>query len=262
MSSLSRMLAVLDLFDNEHPTWAADEICEALNYSRPTGYRYVKELVAAGLLMRLAGSVYSLGPRIIVLDYNIRQNDPVLHVAMPIMREVVETTGCDCVLSGLFGTQILDTHRETGIEGLRLSYGRGRPRPLFKGAAPKVMIASLPKPRLKKLYTRFAAEIRDVGLGATWAEFHRYMSDVRKRGYYVSRGELESALCSVAAPVFGPDHDVIAGLAIVTSVKRFETLDKNVLITLVRQAAERLSLLVSKLPTAKGLPKADQLLTA
>lgn len=248
MSSLGRMLAILDLFDGAHPMRSADEICEALHYSRPTGYRYVKELVAAGLLMRLGGSFYALGPRIILLDYHIRQTDPVLRAGVPIMRQLAEATGCDCVLSGLFGTQILDTHRETGIENLTLTYGRGRPRPLFQGAAPKVILASFPKPRLKKLYDGAPEAIRLAGLGDSWEAFRAYLAAVRKRGYYVSRGELEPQLSSVAAPIFGPEDDVVGSLALVVSTKRFAVLDEDIIVKLVCQAAERLTLMLSKLP--------------
>ena len=52
MSSLSRALAILDLFDVETPVRSLDEINAALAYSRATGYRYVKDLVASGLLQR------------------------------------------------------------------------------------------------------------------------------------------------------------------------------------------------------------------
>ena len=68
MSSLARMLSILDLFGARAPVLSAEEIIARRNYSRPTGYRYVRELVAAGLLVRAPGG-YSLGPRIIELDW-------------------------------------------------------------------------------------------------------------------------------------------------------------------------------------------------
>ena len=71
------MLKVLDLFTEEAPALTADEIIARLKYSRPTGYRYVRELVAAGLLVR-APHGYALGPRIIEFDRLIRRHDPLL----------------------------------------------------------------------------------------------------------------------------------------------------------------------------------------
>ena len=146
-SSLSRMLSVLDLFSDQRLQWSAEDISEALQVSLPTGYRYVRMLTESGLLQHSADSQYTLGPRIIVLDHYIRQADPVLQHGIPFMKELVAQTGLDCVVSALLGQQLLDTHRELGQAPANLSYGRGRPRPLFKGGAPKVILAALAKGR-------------------------------------------------------------------------------------------------------------------
>jgi DNA-binding IclR family transcriptional regulator len=44
MTSLTRMLAILDLFDEGTSMWTAEAIAARLGYSLPTGYRYVREL--------------------------------------------------------------------------------------------------------------------------------------------------------------------------------------------------------------------------
>ena len=137
-SSLARMLSVLDLFSDQRLHWNAEDISEALGVSLPTSYRYVKTLSDAGLLRRGPDAQFTLGPRIVVLDHYIRQADPVLQRGIPFMRELVKQTGFDCVVSSLYGDQLLDTHREHGSMPADLSYGRGRPRPLFLGGAAKL----------------------------------------------------------------------------------------------------------------------------
>lgn len=251
-SSLSRMLAVLDVFSRERPVWTAEAIAGALGYSRPTGYRYVKELVEAGLLRRLGPGLYSLGARIIHLDYLLRGSDPVLQLAVPEMRELARRTGCDCVLSGLYGDQLLDTHRESASEGaLQLAYGRGRLRPLFQGAAPKVILAALPTARLKALWEANAATIAGLGLGADWPSFRAAMREIRKRGYAVSIGELEPQLAAIAAPI-GSDDAVVAAVALVAQRERFALLDQALLAKLVAQCAERVTYALGRLPAAAG----------
>ena len=152
VSSLSRMLSVLDLFTETHSVWSAEAMAQALDVSVPTTYRYVKLLVDAGLLQRLAESQFSLGPRIITLDHFMRVSDPVLQHAMAFMQELVDKTGFDCVLTGLYGNQVIDTHRVYSSNPAELHYGRGRPRPLFLGGAPKVMLANLGPHALHKLF--------------------------------------------------------------------------------------------------------------
>ena len=255
MTSLAKMLSVLELFSAEHPQWSAEDICESLDFSRPTGYRYVKELVEVGLLQRVANG-YVLGPRIILLDYHIRMADPILRASIPMMRELVEKTGCDCVLSALYGTQLLDIHREAGSEHLDLTYGRGRPRPLFQGAAPKVILAFLPRARLKKIYDTFSTEIGERGLGKDWNEFRANMAKVRKTGHYLSLGELEAKLSGVAAPLLASDGSVMGAISLVTSTERMQLLDRTLLTDLIQNAASFVSLQISALPVAPPAPDA------
>lgn len=235
--SVGRALAILDLFTVEAPSWTAEQICEQRRLSVPTGYRYIRELVSAGLLVRLSGGHYSLGPKIIALDHIIRQSDPLLRVAVPVMTDLVRRTGCACVLSSLLGDQILDTHRESGAEPLVLAYGRGRPRPMFYGAAPKVILADQSPAWLRKLHDSRATEIESAGLGHDWSSFRRKLSEIRRNGFYVSRGELEADISAVAAPIRAGSADAHSALALVTMSERFELLNVDRLARLVIQGA-------------------------
>lgn len=239
--STGRALAILDLFTVDAPSWTAEQICEERRLSLPTGYRYIRELVAAGLLARGSAGRYSLGPRIIALDYTIRQSDPLLRLAVPIMKDLVRRTGCACVISTLLGDQILDTHRESGAEPLELAYGRGRSRPMFQGAAPKVILADQPNAWLRRLYDARSAEIAAAGMGDDWAAFRRGLAEIRRRGFYVSRGELESNLSAVAAPIRIAADEMQSAVALVTSSERFALLDANQLALLVKQGGEAIA---------------------
>jgi len=236
--SVTRALAVLHLFCAETPALDAAAICTALGCSVPTGYRYIRELTGAGLLRRLPGALYGLGPRIVLLDYIMRQTDPLLAVAQPIMRALADRSGCDCVLSALYDMQIIDTHREASALPLTLAYGRGRPRPLFLGAAPKVILANQPVAFLRRVYDRQAAEIAAAGLGADFASFRATMAAIRKRGVYVSIGELEAQLSAIAAPVAA---ETPAAVALVTTSDRFAVLNHEALAAMVRDAAAAIS---------------------
>ena len=71
ISSFGKILTVLDLFSVSRPVINVDIICEELGLSKPTSYRYLKELVSADLLKRINGTSgdYTLGSKIAVLDY-------------------------------------------------------------------------------------------------------------------------------------------------------------------------------------------------
>lgn len=240
MSSLGRMLGVLDLFDDTRLTRTAEDIAAAMEVSLPTGYRYVRTLLEAGLLQRVENSHYTLGPRIILLDHYIRKADPVLREGIPVMRELVEKTGFDCVTSGLFGTQVLDTHREMGGAPATLAYGRGRPRPLFQGGAPKVLLATFTPAQLRKVFDARHEEIVRCGLPAEWSEFRKYFAAIRKAGHYVSVGELEPQLAAVAAPILKVDGSAWGALSIVLDTSRLAIVDTRKLVQLVTEGAARI----------------------
>ena len=240
-SSLARMLGVLDLFTEQHLHWTPEAVAEAMQVSLPTAYRYVRLLTDAGLLQRTGDAQLTLGPRIIVLDHFIRQADPVLQHGVPFMKELVAQTGLDCVVTALYGGQLLDTHREFGAAPASLSYGRGRPRPLFRGGAPKVVLANYPPAALHKLFDARLADVQAAGLPTEWGTFRRYYARIRKAGFYLSSGELEAHLSALAAPLFRADGTVFGAVSLVGTVQHMGVIDTTKLAPLVMRAAQDIS---------------------
>jgi DNA-binding IclR family transcriptional regulator len=241
LSSLSSTLAVLSLFSAGDPVWTAERIIERLGYTRPTGYRYVRELVSTGFLVRVASAAYSLGPRIIELDYQIRQSDPLLNAGLPVIHDLVQVSGCEVSLIGLYGEQIVTTHQEHGVERLPLSFGRGRPMPLFRGAGSKIIVANFPRSKLKRLYAGHGAEAGAAGYGADWDSFKTAMAALRRAGYAMSQGELDKDFAGVAAPVFTEDGEVLGSVIVALSRQRLGLTDLERLIGLVKSAGKRIS---------------------
>jgi len=239
-SSLSRMLTILDLFTEDKRVVSAEVVSEQLQVSLPTSYRYLKTLCDHGLLLGGSDTTFKLGPRIIVLDHLMRQGDPILQHGVPIMRDLVEQTGFDCVVSSMHGEQLLDTYREYGNRPAALSYGRGRPRPLFQGAAPKVLLASLSPLELKKIFDKNSLEIQKSGLPIEWSLFRKYYKKIQKNGYYFSYGELEDNLSALAVPMTNKHGQTTAALSLVTTVQRMSVIDPEKLIPLLLRASSEI----------------------
>lgn len=80
MNSLRRMLDILELFTPEQPVIDVDVVCAKLNYAPASAYRYIRELTQVGLLVRIPRG-YALGPRIIELDRQMTEYDPLITAA-------------------------------------------------------------------------------------------------------------------------------------------------------------------------------------
>ncbi|OWT80710.1 MULTISPECIES: IclR family transcriptional regulator [unclassified Achromobacter] len=243
MSGPSRVLAILDLFTQQRPVWSIDDIIVTLGYARPTAYRYIKQLIVAGMLQKTGAGKFALGPRFIQLDYQIRQSDPVLSASIPIMAELSKEMGISVLLSEMFGHQLINVHHAGGPEdSLPFPHARGRPRPLFRGAAPKVMLAFAPRPNLVRLYEDRAAEIARNGLGNTWVEFRKYLSRIRRDKFYYSVDEVESGVAAAAAPVFDGENDVVAALSLAGPTRDLERFGIDMVRSSLLAAAERIQI--------------------
>jgi len=241
VSTLSSTLAVLSLFSADEPVWTAERMIDRLGYTRPTVYRYVRELVNEGFLVRVAAGCYALGPRIIALDYQIRQSDPLLKAGLPVIHGLVASSGCEINLIGLYGDEIVTTHQQHGVEHLPLSFGRGRPLPLFRGAGSKIIVANFTNAKLRRLYATHAEQVRANGLGDDWDSFKRTMAAIRRAGYARSDGELDAAFAGFAAPVFNADGEILGCVIAALSRMRLGITDLQRLIDLMTAAGRRIS---------------------
>lgn len=233
------MLAILDLFDPDRPVWKPDDVAAVSGCSVATAYRYLAELCRAGLLDRVNGD-YTLGARIIELDYTIRACDPLRRAALPIMRELRDRTGCDVLLAGMIGDRVLASHHERGNDPTTVSFGRGRPMPLFRGAGSKAIVAALPPARLRRLFAARQEEIAAAGLGSDWRSFRTAVAGIRRAGHAVSLGELEPQNVAVGAPVLHGDRALPGSLVLVLSRARWGIADKQLVAALVQTAAARI----------------------
>ncbi|MDB5966009.1 MAG: IclR family transcriptional regulator [Polaromonas sp.] len=228
MSQLLKILEVLNLFTRERITVSAEEVEALLGLSRPTAFRYLRQLCDAGFVARLSGR-YALGPRIIELDYRSRELDPMLLAGAASLKALAATTGCSVMLSSIYGEQVINIYQEDGPDPTTVSFGRGRVMPLFAGAASKVILAHLDAARLKGIYRRHHAAEAALAIGGDWHTFSRYYRVIRAQGYYASRGEVDAGVTGVGAPVFNGDQTVVGALTIVFDSGRGHLLDVNLL---------------------------------
>jgi DNA-binding IclR family transcriptional regulator len=213
MSSLVRLLSILDLYSEDEPIWTLEEITLETGYARSTAYRYVKELGDAGLLISIGKGAHVLGPRIIEFDRLIRNTDPLLIAAQKIMPALHQEFGEGLLLlSSLYGNKVLCIHQEPLNTDLSVSYTRGRPMPLFYGATAKIILANLPERKLVKLFLNHRAEIRKAGIGDEWDDFKGHLASMRRQRFCISTGEVDPGITGIGVAIFAHDTSVIGSL--------------------------------------------------
>ncbi len=239
LSSFGKILTVLDLFSVSRPVINVDLICAELGLSKPTSYRYLKELVSADILQRLSGTSgdYTLGPKIAVLDYISRTTDPLVQISTPFMQEIAERTELCCLLTYLNRDYCIDVHHEVYKDVRLLSYGRGCPRPVYMGSSPKVIMAHLSKQKIHDYYQRYAAQLSQLDFAHDEDAFITKMRKIKKQNHYLSHGELDPNVSGLSVPVKFSNKEAPLALTVVASKNRFEFINIERLIEILQENA-------------------------
>ncbi|HWW65841.1 MAG TPA: helix-turn-helix domain-containing protein [Sphingomonadaceae bacterium] len=229
MSTANRLLNVLDLFTMDRPEWSVEEAASELGMTRSTTYRYFKSLVDAGLIAAHTTSRYTLGPAIIRYDRQMRLHDPLIVSATPVMRQLTRELGPHIwvPLCRLYRHQVLCVHLETldppdparDFDRQPVSYGRGQPMPLHRGAPSKVILANMNFRLVRPIYYQDPGAMASVGLGNDWTEVKRSLRALRNAGAVETKGDLQGGMQGIALPIF--DQQVVIGsLSIVMEQSR------------------------------------------
>jgi DNA-binding IclR family transcriptional regulator len=238
MSGLQRFMDVLYLFSVENDAWTIQTMANALSVPQSTVYRTVRDLVKAGLLEPTLESHYRLGAAFVEFDRKIRLTDPLIRVGQPILRDIIEQAHIPCVglLSRLYDKTVMCVADETyGAGNFQSSYERGRPMPLTRGATSKAILAQLPARRLTKILETHADN--DIST----EDFRAMLLEIRKRGYCITRGEIDHGLIGIAAPVIGHSLGLVASLSLVVQTKEAGPTVERRLVMLLMSAGKLLT---------------------
>jgi len=213
-NSLERVVALLNVFSEDHLEWTPEEMMAELGYSRPTLYRYLKTLKEAGILTSMPSGGFTLGPRVVEMDFLMRKSDPLVRYAQPHLDSFAADLPCTALVVRWYGNKLLCVASECSTAEVETSYPRGRPMPLARGAISRAIIASLPRRKLVPIIEANLADLREAGLGADRDAVLETMRQVRRAGYAIAHGEVTPGVFGIAAPIFHGGSEPVAAFCV------------------------------------------------
>jgi IclR family pca regulon transcriptional regulator len=215
-SSLRAGLAILNCFSAEHPVLGIANLADELSMSRSTTHRYASTLVALGYLEQDQARRYRLAPRVVDVGMSVLDSMVLRGKAREHLRELREQTGRTVSLGILDGADVRYVDRlrgwRRGQHAVDLNLGVGARVPAHCSAMGKVLLANLPDKRrdqvLAQLQLTRCGPNSITSKRALRAELER----VRSEGIAVGDEELAPGVCTLAAPVLGPDDEVVAAI--------------------------------------------------
>lgn len=240
MNSLRRMLNVLNLFGADQPVIDVETICQTLGYTAPSAYRYLRELSEFGLLVRLPRG-YALGPKVIALERQMTDYDPLINLSRDLVDQLVADTGLDALISEWYGDSVVNVLIKRGLDEGPASGGRGRSMDLFQSATARVVLANLLPRQIRKVFDSHSKQIEHTHPGLDWKAFNKNLSTIRKQGFCISESELHAGRAGVAAPIFDEKKRILGSMTLVGRRERFHAFQQSFLCRQVTEAAAELT---------------------
>lgn len=220
LNSLERVLALLDVFTEERLEWTPDELMAELGYSRPTLYRYLKTLKEAGFLTSMPTGGFTLGPRVVEMDFLMRKSDMLVQYSQPWLEAFAAEFPCAALLVRWYGIKQLVVASECETPGHENEYPRGRPLPLARGATSRAIMAHMTRRKLQAHIEANLSEMAGIGLGSTVEEVMDELRKVRRRGYAFSHGDVMRDMTGIASPIFDGGSSPVATFCVTLYTER------------------------------------------
>lgn len=243
LKSLETALNVLKIFIGTDSDLSVNEVVELTDLKKSHVSKILSTLRHAGMLEQdpatrrysVGVEAFELGTRYIVRSQQARD-------ALPVMRQLVNACGHSATLSILRGTHVLHI---MAVEGPHYIDGRwrvGNRLPVHGTSAGQVLLAWQPEARGKELLN--ALDLRPLTEKTITCRdrLEAVLTDIRKSGCSITRGESAPGLAALAVPVFDAKNEVPLALGVVLPDPLFESLELEQLREQLFDASRTLSL--------------------
>lgn len=193
----SRLLVVMDLFTQAQGRWTAEEISEALGEPISSVYRSLRQLKATGFLAATAG-IYTLGPKIIELDYVSREQDPVINaLEQTDVASFIKVPATITVVRN-YGEKLICVYSRRLGRPPQSAYVRGKPMPLVPGAIGRSLLCHYPHKQLVAICEKNNDILKGLGWGEVAEDQARAIAALRKDPVQIAFGEVNPGVAGIA----------------------------------------------------------------
>lgn len=197
VQSVQRAFAILETFDEEHPTRTAAEIAQIAGLARPTTYRMLQTLQQLGYVRNVRGH-FEVTPRVLRLGAGYLGRTSMGARAQPVLDQLSEEVGEHVAMGTLDGDDVITLAASTSPQSrfLSIAVQVGQRLPAEATSLGRILLAHRP-----------GADDPDS-------------EAIRAAGYVITDGLLESGLRSLGVPVRDRNGDVVASIAIAMNASR------------------------------------------
>lgn len=208
-----RVLYVLaTLARHERPLTIA-ALASQTGLAQSTLYRQIALLKRWGFVLEQSG-LYGPGPLCVQLARGFDQSSFLIRESQDDMASLAAESGETVGLLTAVKDQAVCLDMVESQHPLRCSFVKGRGLPLAQGASAKSLMAFMPASRLQ-------TRLRELGeAGADAAALERDLAQIRRQGYAMSDGEVDTGVWGVSAPIFLRPAQAVASITLMAPSTR------------------------------------------
>ncbi len=253
LDSWYRAAGLLELLAAAGEPLGVAALSERLALPKSTVGRYLSVLAELGFVQQAAGEKhYTLGPTLYVLGRAVPLDALVRDAARPHLMALTERMGETSLLAVVSEAEAVCVEKIESAHAMRLTARVGERVPLHCGGTPRCLLAYLPDAERESYLARPLAA-RSPGTITDPDILRAAAGETRRRGYVVSRGELDDGMVSIAAPIWdsgngsdandagGKSGRVVAAISIAGPASRLVEARLPEAIRAVRAAAAAIS---------------------
>lgn len=210
--SLDRALTLLAGLTGEAKT--LDDLADEIGVHKSTVLRLLRTLETHHFVHREGVRHYRLGSALFDLANQALEQRDVRRSAAGALAELNQHTGHTVHLASYEDGEVVYIDKFEGTHSVRMYSRVGKRAPLHCTAVGKVLVAAFPDAKRIQIAERIDYVRKTANTIGTPGEYLAELDRVTERGYAVDDAEHEDFIHCVAAPVRGPDGQVLAAASL------------------------------------------------
>jgi IclR family transcriptional regulator, blcABC operon repressor len=241
--AVERAIGLIDhLAESRKPATLA-EIVRDLDLPKSSAHGLLATLAAFGLVERLPGGEFALGPRVLQWAHAYTLQSDVVGAFNQFAAEKTGLLGVETLmLAVLDGADVVYLACRPGSRALAVNYRVGGRFPACCTASGKAMLATLPDVRVKTLMADGGLRRLTRQSVASTGALRKQLERIRKSGFAIDDEETANGMHCYGAAVFAAGHREAAAAVAVSLIKASTTPRRTgEIVTAIRELASRLS---------------------
>lgn len=241
IQALDRALDVLDALAGAHGL-TLTELSTALDQSAATMYRVLSTLEARQIVeMEPQSQTWHIGAMAFRLGSAFLRRSSVIERARPVMRELMEATGETSNLGIERGGDVMFVSQVETQESIRAFFPPGTISPMHASGIGKALLSCYGDDQLARFLRGRTLEQFTAKTLISAEALRADLALIRSRGWSFDDEEKAPGMRCVAAPVYGMQGEVLAGISISGPTARMPDGGIKGIGILVKEAAAKLS---------------------